>query len=275
MRRFEVCLLISVAVNLLLFPSLMRGLMLPAAGTPPRDRVVVHLTERHTVVAPTPTPRVLATPTPAPVVQATPVPVETLAPPPAATPLPAATPMPVPAAPAATSAPPPGAPAPAPLTASTGAPAKHTVTAPPVNESAPGQVAGVPGGTGTGAPTAAPEATPAPVETPPPPPPPPPPVAMVTPPPPVHPDKLAEPAYQPAPTIPRTMRNASLKTFVSARFEIAADGSCTVILVSSSGDATLDQLTLQTLQQWKWQPATQNGQPIPSSRRVRIDFEVE
>jgi len=105
-------------------------------------------------------------------------------------------------------------------------------------------------------------------DLPPPPPPPPPPRPKGE-------TREAVALTSPVPQIPDSLRSESLKTFIRARFDIAADGTAQVTLLTSSGSAELDQLTLQTLRQWRWKPALQNGVSVPSIERLRIEYEVQ
>lgn len=81
--------------------------------------------------------------------------------------------------------------------------------------------------------------------------------------------------YQPVPQIPESLRTQVLKTFVRARFYIAPDGTAQVTLLTGSGSLELDQLTLETLRQWRWKPALRDGIPVPSTEQLKIEFEVE
>jgi protein TonB len=59
------------------------------------------------------------------------------------------------------------------------------------------------------------------------------------------------------------------------RFEIAADGSCSVSLRTSTGNSQLDADTIETLRQWRWRPALRDGEPVPSVQNLRVEFVVE
>jgi len=94
------------------------------------------------------------------------------------------------------------------------------------------------------------------------------------PPPPAGPTQDAQPANQVYPDIPDELKNSDYQSHVRVRVEIAADGSFTVSLVTSSGNEEIDQRVLDALKHWKWKPALQNGQPIASTQRFRFNFEV-
>jgi TonB family protein len=79
----------------------------------------------------------------------------------------------------------------------------------------------------------------------------------------------------PQPVIPAALHEHCFKSCCIARFLIKEDGKTTVRLVSSSGDDEVDQITLATLQRWKFRPAALNGKPVQSTRRIKVEFEVE
>lgn len=53
------------------------------------------------------------------------------------------------------------------------------------------------------------------------------------------------------------------------------DGKHTVKLLASSGVPEVDDIALSTLKRWKFKPATMNGKAVESSRKIRVEFEVE
>ena len=77
------------------------------------------------------------------------------------------------------------------------------------------------------------------------------------------------------PNIPDSLLNDDYKSHVLVRVEVAADGSFTPLLVTSSGNSDVDACVLEALKKWKWKPALQNGIPLASSQRFRFDFEVQ
>ena len=79
----------------------------------------------------------------------------------------------------------------------------------------------------------------------------------------------------PEPEIPSDLKEDCMKSSCVARFEIKADGKSTVKIVSSSGSEQVDDVALQTLRKWKFKPATLDGKPIASSRRIRVEFEID
>ncbi len=80
--------------------------------------------------------------------------------------------------------------------------------------------------------------------------------------------------YQPKPEIPDDMRDQSVHVAVLARFHIAADGTVTVELVKPAADPRINQLLLNTLRDWRFFPAIQNGKPVDSDQEILIHFDV-
>src|SRR5579875_725283 len=87
--------------------------------------------------------------------------------------------------------------------------------------------------------------------------------------------RAAEILAAPHPEIPSEMHDHCFKSCCIAKFIIDPQGKATVKLISSCGDEQLDQAALKALKQWKFRPATLNGEPVESTRRVKIEFEVE
>jgi protein TonB len=99
--------------------------------------------------------------------------------------------------------------------------------------------------------------------------------------PPVTPKKAAiftsvEATFSPQPTIPDDLREEALdKTFV-AEFTVASDGSpADVKVVQSTGIQELDQIALKTARQWRFRPATKDGEAVEGKVRLRIEFKVD
>lgn len=85
----------------------------------------------------------------------------------------------------------------------------------------------------------------------------------------------AKPFYAPEPKIPPTLQEDCLKTYCVARFTIQADGKATVKLLTSSGSDDMDDMTLKTLEQWKFKPASLDGKAVASTRKIKIEFQVD
>jgi len=134
----------------------------------------------------------------------------------------------------------------------------------------PGQLPSAPPPTPTPSP-AIPAPTPPPVVTPPVPPkvvaaPAPPPAPVVVP---------AEALLQPRPTLPDDLSVDDIHNDFEALFSISKDGTATAKMLASTGDSRLDALALDAARRWTFRPATVNGQPVDSYRRLRIEFYAE
>lgn len=85
----------------------------------------------------------------------------------------------------------------------------------------------------------------------------------------------AEVIFGPEPKIPAELQEHCLNSYCVAKFLIKPDGAPTVSLMTSSGSPEIDEIAMDTLRKWKFRPATLNGKPTTSSRRLRIEFKVE
>ena len=86
--------------------------------------------------------------------------------------------------------------------------------------------------------------------------------------------KIAEPIYSPEPEISAELKEECFKSACTAKFIIKADGKISVSLLTSSGSPEVDDIALTTLRRWRFKPATLDGSPIESIRKIRIEFEI-
>jgi TonB family protein len=86
--------------------------------------------------------------------------------------------------------------------------------------------------------------------------------------------KKAEVVNNPMPTIPVHLQEQAHKSSCVAQFKIAPDGKTQIRLLTSSGNDEIDDITLGTLRQWKFKPAMLDGKPIVSTRRLKVEFEI-
>jgi protein TonB len=78
----------------------------------------------------------------------------------------------------------------------------------------------------------------------------------------------------PTPTIPSEQSEEAFKSYCVARFFIDPEGKATVKLLTKSGSHEIDDITLATLRRWKFKPAMLDGKPVESTRRIKVEFEV-
>jgi protein TonB len=84
----------------------------------------------------------------------------------------------------------------------------------------------------------------------------------------------AKPIFAPEPAIPSELEEECFKSSCVARFVIDKQGKAKVSILNSSGSEQVDALTLSTLKRWTFSPATVNGEPVESTRKIQIEFEV-
>jgi TonB family protein len=87
--------------------------------------------------------------------------------------------------------------------------------------------------------------------------------------------KQAEVLSSPEPVISSELKEECLKTFCVARFNIDAKGKITVQLITSSGSPEVDEITVSTLRGWRFRPALRGTEPVPSTRKIRVEFVVD
>lgn len=82
----------------------------------------------------------------------------------------------------------------------------------------------------------------------------------------------AEPLSQPQPQIPDDLSYDDIHGDFQALFSVQASGDATVKMVASTGDPRLDALALDAARHWTFRPATVDGKPVDSYRRLSIQF---
>ncbi len=87
--------------------------------------------------------------------------------------------------------------------------------------------------------------------------------------------KIAEPVYTPKPEISPELQEQCFKSCCIAKFLIKKDGQTSVELLSSSGSQEVDDMALLTLRSWKFKPAQIDEAPVDSTRKIKVEFEVE
>ncbi|HUN57710.1 MAG TPA: energy transducer TonB [Candidatus Binataceae bacterium] len=87
--------------------------------------------------------------------------------------------------------------------------------------------------------------------------------------------RSARPIYAPLPNIPDDMRDEVMQATAIARFHIARDGSVTVSLIARTDFAELDQLILDDLSHWRFEPAVRDGVAVESNAEIRLRITVQ
>jgi protein TonB len=79
----------------------------------------------------------------------------------------------------------------------------------------------------------------------------------------------------PPPVIPDDLREQALDTVAVAHFKVTYDGRVQVTLAKPTENMRLNQILLDTLNQWRFFPAQKNGVAIDSEFDVRIPVSVD
>jgi hypothetical protein len=58
-------------------------------------------------------------------------------------------------------------------------------------------------------------------------------------------------------------------------FEVQANGSFTVFLITQTGDPVLNSIAIRTLNRWKWKPKTVDGVPVASTEFIRLKRRIK
>jgi len=81
--------------------------------------------------------------------------------------------------------------------------------------------------------------------------------------------------YAPVPRIPDDLREEALGTLAVAHFNVSYEGKVEVSLVTPTPNPRINQILLDTLQQWRFFPAMKNGIAIDAQFDVRIPISVQ
>lgn len=81
--------------------------------------------------------------------------------------------------------------------------------------------------------------------------------------------------YSPVPKIPDELRETAFEAVAVAHFEVSYGGNVKVTLAKPTADPRLNQILLDTLQEWRFFPAMKGGVAIDSAFDVRIPISVQ
>jgi TonB family protein len=79
--------------------------------------------------------------------------------------------------------------------------------------------------------------------------------------------------YAPDPAYPDEARRAKYQACVVLWLVVDAEGSPRQIRVQQAAGMGLDEKAIDAVQQWRFEPATKNGQPVPVMINVEINFQ--
>ncbi len=81
------------------------------------------------------------------------------------------------------------------------------------------------------------------------------------------------PDQSPAPPYPAAALRRGESGTVVVRVEVDANGNpAGVALIQRSGSRSLDRTAMEAVRSWRFQPAYDNGQPVPGSLEIPFDF---
>jgi periplasmic protein TonB len=81
--------------------------------------------------------------------------------------------------------------------------------------------------------------------------------------------------YAPVPNIPDDLREQIFQAEAVAQFTVSYDGTVKVTLIKPTPNPRLNQILLDTLQQWKFFPAVKGGVAIDSIFQLKIPISVQ
>lgn len=82
----------------------------------------------------------------------------------------------------------------------------------------------------------------------------------------------AKPLSEPQPQLPSDLTYDDIRGDFQALFSVEASGAASVKMLSSTGNPRLDQIALNAARQWTFRPATVDGKPVDSFRRLTMEF---
>jgi TonB family protein len=80
--------------------------------------------------------------------------------------------------------------------------------------------------------------------------------------------------YSPDPAYPEEARRAKYQAWVVLWLVVDAEGSPRQIRVQQTAGMGLDEQAIESVKQWRFEPATKNGQPVPVRVNVEVNFRL-
>jgi TonB family protein len=84
--------------------------------------------------------------------------------------------------------------------------------------------------------------------------------------------KAPKATYSPDPAYPEEARRAKYQACVVLWLVVDAEGSPQKIRIQQAAGMGLDEEAIEAVKQWRFEPATRNGQPVPVMINVEVNF---
>jgi TonB family protein len=82
------------------------------------------------------------------------------------------------------------------------------------------------------------------------------------------------PIYQPEPEYSEEARRKSVSGIVLLKLVVTAKGDTSNIMIARSLGSGLDEKAIEAVRQWKFKPATKDGEPVSVQIAVEVSFHV-
>jgi len=80
--------------------------------------------------------------------------------------------------------------------------------------------------------------------------------------------------YQPDPEYPEEGRRAKVSGTVQLSLTVGTDGLAHDVTVTKSLGHGFDEKAMRSIQEWRFEPAAENGKPVPARITVEVDFKL-
>jgi TonB family protein len=85
---------------------------------------------------------------------------------------------------------------------------------------------------------------------------------------------VPQPIYSPEPSFSDEARKAKFQGIVQLMVVVGSDGHVYNIRVRQSLGMGLDEKAIEAVKNWRFRPATLNGQPVSTQIAVQVDFHL-
>jgi TonB family protein len=89
-----------------------------------------------------------------------------------------------------------------------------------------------------------------------------------------HPTHSPIPLYRPVPEYTEEARRAKVSGSVELSLTVGTDGLAHDVTVTKPLGHGLDENAVRSIQEWRFEPAAENGRPVPARITVEVDFTI-